>query len=97
MKHIRVEIADRIATITIARPPVHALDAQTFRELTLAFQQLGRTQDASVAILTAEGDRIFCGGVDLKDSARRHARTASCFFSAYRTLPSLPAPRSFAR
>lgn len=74
MKSIRVEIAERIATVTIARPPVHALDAEAFRELTLAFQHLGRTQDASVAILTAEGERIFCGGVDLKDSARRHAR-----------------------
>ncbi len=74
MKNIRVEIADRIATVTLDRPPVHALDAQTFRELTLAFQQLGRTQEASVVILTAEGDRLFCGGVDLKDSARRHAR-----------------------
>jgi len=74
MKNIRVEIADRIATVTLDRPPVHALDAQTFRELTLAFQQLGRTQEASVVILTAEGERLFCGGVDLKDSARRHAR-----------------------
>lgn len=74
MNNVRVEIQDRVATVTLARPPVNALDAATFRELTLVFQGLGRTRDASVVIFTAEGERLFCGGVDLLDSARRHAR-----------------------
>jgi enoyl-CoA hydratase len=74
MKNVRLEISNQIATVTLARPPVNALDAQTFREITEVFRQLGRTREASVAILTAEGDRLFCAGVDLKDSARRHAR-----------------------
>ncbi len=74
MKNIRVEISDRIAVVTLSRPPVNALDAATFREITLAFRSLGQSREASVAILTAEGDRLFCAGVDLKDSARRHAR-----------------------
>lgn len=74
MKNVRLEIADRIATVTLARPPVNALDAATFRELTQVFQELGRSREASVAILTADGDRLFCGGVDLQDSVRRHAR-----------------------
>jgi enoyl-CoA hydratase len=74
MKNIRLEIADRIATVTLARPPVNALDAATFREITQVFKELGHTRDASVVIFTAEGERLFCGGVDLKDSARRHAR-----------------------
>jgi enoyl-CoA hydratase len=74
MKSLRIEIADRIATVTLARPPVNALDAATFREITQAFHELGRTQDASVVIFTAEGERLFCGGVDLNDSVRRHAR-----------------------
>lgn len=73
-KNLRVEIRDRIATVTLARPPVNALDAPTFRELAQTFQALGRTREASVAILTADGERIFCAGVDLADSARRHAR-----------------------
>ena len=74
MKNVRLEIADRIATVTLDRPPVNALDAVTFRELTQVFQDLGRTREASVVIFTAAGERIFCGGVDLKDSVRRHAR-----------------------
>lgn len=74
MQFIRTEISGRVATVTFDRPPVNALDAQAFREITETFKALGRTQDASVVIFTAPGERIFCSGVDLKDSARRHAR-----------------------
>ncbi|MDB5885591.1 MAG: putative enoyl-CoA hydratase [Polaromonas sp.] len=74
MKNIRLEIADRIATVTLARPPVNALDAETFREITQVFKALGQSREASVVVFTAEGERLFCAGVDLKDSVRRHAR-----------------------
>jgi enoyl-CoA hydratase len=74
MKTLRVEIVDRIATVTLNRPPVNALSGEMFRELTQTFRGFARSREASVAIITAEGERIFCAGVDLKDSARRHAR-----------------------
>lgn len=74
MKSLRIEISDRIATVTLSRPPVNALDALTFREITHAFHELGRTREASVVVFTAEGERLFCAGVDLADSVRRHAR-----------------------
>lgn len=73
MKFVQVEISDQIATITFNRPPVNALSAEAFREIQQAFTTLGRSRDASVIVFTAPGDRIFCAGVDLKDSARRHA------------------------
>lgn len=74
MDYVRTEISGRIATVTFDRPPVNALDAQAFREITATFTRLGQTRDASVVVLTAAGEKIFCSGVDLKDSARRHAR-----------------------
>jgi enoyl-CoA hydratase len=74
MEFVRTEISDGIATVTFDRPPVNALSAQAFRELEQTFVSLGKGTDAAVAIFTAPGDRVFCGGVDLKDSARRHAR-----------------------
>lgn len=73
MKHVRLEITDRIATVTLDRPPVNALDADAFREIAQIFTDLGRSKEASVVIFTAPGQKIFCAGVDLKDSARRHA------------------------
>lgn len=74
MKYVRVEIDDRIATVTLERAPVNALTGEMFREIEQTFKSLGESQDASVVVFTAPGDRVFCAGVDLQDSARRHAR-----------------------
>src|SRR4051812_18219666 len=74
MEYTKVEIGDRAATVTFDRPPVNALNAQAFREIEQAFTELRHGTDAHVAIFTAAGDRVFCGGVDLNDSARRHGR-----------------------
>ncbi|MES2320764.1 MAG: enoyl-CoA hydratase-related protein [Pseudomonadota bacterium] len=74
MEFIQLEISERIATVTLNRPKVNALTAQMFREITETFNQLAKSREASVVILTAPGERLFCAGVDLKDSARRHAR-----------------------
>lgn len=74
MDHVRIEIEDHVATVTFDRPPVNALNAQAFRELAEAFTTLRHGTDAHVAIFTAPGERIFCAGVDLHDSARRHTR-----------------------
>ncbi|MES2898970.1 MAG: enoyl-CoA hydratase-related protein [Pseudomonadota bacterium] len=74
MEFIQIEIAERIATVTLNRPKVNALTAKMFREIAETFNGLAKSREASVVILTAPGDRLFCAGVDLKDSARRHAR-----------------------
>ncbi|MFN8026852.1 MAG: enoyl-CoA hydratase-related protein [Acidimicrobiia bacterium] len=74
MEYVRIDIEDHVATVTFDRPPVNALNAQAFRELGEAFTTLRHGTDAHVAIFTAPGERIFCAGVDLHDSARRHGR-----------------------
>ncbi len=74
VEYINVEIDARVATVTFDRPPVNALNAQAFREIEQAFTELRHGTDAHVAIFTAAGERVFCGGVDLNDSARRHGR-----------------------
>jgi enoyl-CoA hydratase len=73
MEHVTIEVADRVATVTLDRPPVNALSYQAFEELVLAMEQLSSGREASVVVLrAADGARAFCGGVDLHDSARRH-------------------------
>lgn len=72
MEHIEVEIADGIAVVSLARPPVNALAHQTFAEIAETFDSLSSSRDASVAIFrAAPGCRVFCGGVDLQDSPKR--------------------------
>lgn len=72
MEHVRVEIADGIAQVILDRPPVNALSYQTLDELATAMETLSAGREASVIILRAADDaRLFCGGVDLKDSPVR--------------------------
>ena len=73
MEHVQMETIDRIAVVTLDRPPVNALAYQTFDELAQAMELLSAGRDASVVVLrAAPGARVFCGGVDLQDSPRRH-------------------------
>lgn len=72
MEHVRIAVNDRIAVLTLDRPPVNALSYQTFDELARALELLSTGRDASVVVLrAADGARAFCGGVDLQDSPRR--------------------------
>jgi enoyl-CoA hydratase len=72
MDNVRIERHDRVAVVTIDRPPVNALDAITFREIADAFESFAHDRSLSAAVLTAAGERAFCAGVDLQDSPRRH-------------------------
>jgi enoyl-CoA hydratase len=71
---VRVEISDLVATVTLDRAPVNALSANMMRELASVFRDLGTGTDAAVAVLTADGDRVFCGGADVRESERRYVR-----------------------
>ncbi len=69
---VRVEQTGRVAVVTLDRPPVNALDGATFAALAAAFEAFAHDRSVSVAVLTAAGERTFCGGVDLQDSPRRY-------------------------
>lgn len=64
--HVTVDIEDHIATVTIDRPPVNAIEITMGMELRDAFRSFTENRDVRVAILTAAGDRAFMAGVDLK-------------------------------
>ncbi len=66
MGSLRVEIADDIATVTLDRPPVNAIDNASMVELEEIFSSFADRRDVRVAIFTAAGDRAFMAGVDLK-------------------------------
>lgn len=68
---IRFEKAGHIATITLDRP--HALNSfnrQMQDELSYAWREVAATPEIWVAILTGAGERAFCSGVDVKETAR---------------------------
>lgn len=66
MGTLTVEIAAGIATVTLDRPPVNAVDGACMREMAEVFTSFADRRDVCVAIFTAAGSRAFIGGVDLK-------------------------------
>ncbi|MDQ1920452.1 enoyl-CoA hydratase/isomerase family protein [Massilia pseudoviolaceinigra] len=62
---LAVSIADRVATVTLNRPDVrNAFNEITIAELSLAFDELGRSDDIRAIVLDANGP-AFCAGADL--------------------------------
>jgi enoyl-CoA hydratase len=64
---LTLAVNGRIAEVTINRPPANALARATYRELTTVFEGFRHRDDISAVILTGAGDRVFCGGRDIKD------------------------------
>lgn len=55
-----------IAELTIAKPPVNALDSQEWLALARTIDALGANPEVRVIVIRAEG-RGFCAGVDIKE------------------------------
>jgi enoyl-CoA hydratase len=72
MTNVRLERHDHVAVVTLDRPPVNALDSATFAELAEVFDSFAHDRSVRAAVLAAAGERVFCAGVDLQDSPRRH-------------------------
>ncbi|TLZ62379.1 MAG: hypothetical protein E6K16_05675 [Methanobacteriota archaeon] len=66
---VRVEVEDRIAIVTIDRPPVNALNSDLIRELTRTFQGMGKRKDVGAVILTGAGEKAFVAGADIAEMA----------------------------
>ena len=69
--NILVEIADRIATLTINRPKLlNALNPATMRELKGALESIAARDDVGVVLLTGAGDKAFVAGADISEMIR---------------------------
>jgi enoyl-CoA hydratase len=72
---IEGSIAEGIAEVTIACPPVNALDVRAWFDLAETVRRLGADAAARVLILRADG-RGFCAGVDIKELQREPGHDA---------------------
>ena len=68
METIDVSSSGGVAIVRLNRPPVNAVSKQMMRELREAFDAISQDRGVGAAVLTAAGDRAFCGGIDLKET-----------------------------
>lgn len=64
---LTVEKSDRIARVTLDRPPVNALTLQLYADIADLFESASAWDDVNVIILSGAGRRAFCAGLDLKE------------------------------
>ena len=66
-KHIRYEVADGLATITIAKAPYNVLNIAAMKEMNAALDALKHDAAARVLVLTGDGEKAFSAGVEVAD------------------------------
>lgn len=65
-KSVLFEVKDKVALVTLNRPPVNALSREMRREIVAIFDDISARDDILCAVLTGQGS-VFCAGADLKD------------------------------
>jgi enoyl-CoA hydratase len=73
---MRVEVENFIATVTIDRPPVNAMNQQLYREIAQTFQSFEADRDVRVAVLCSASDRAFLAGADLNERFAANSQAA---------------------
>jgi len=63
---VTVSVSDFVATVTLDRPPVNAVDRGALLAIRDAFRSLNDRRDVHAAIFTGAGRRAFIGGADLQ-------------------------------
>ena len=64
---INIAKADKIAIVTIDRPPVNAITIADYAEIADTFEATKDWPEINCVILTATGNRAFCAGLDLNE------------------------------
>ena len=66
---VLVEIADRVAAVTLDRPPVNALSSGFYEEISAALERIAASSQVSVMVLMSASARAFCAGADVTELA----------------------------
>ena len=64
--NVKINKYNGVLEVTLNKPKVNAIDVKMSRELAEAFSELRDNDNLKVGIITAEGDKIFSAGWDLK-------------------------------
>lgn len=68
VESISLRINEQVAVLTIDRPPVNAVNIAVINKIDQTFDQLEKSDDVRVIVITGAGDKAFSAGLDIKDT-----------------------------
>lgn len=74
-QYLLCNVENRVAIVTLNRPPVNALNSQVFVELSQIFTELEANEDVHVIVLTGYGEKAFVAGADINEMANANIVT----------------------
>ena len=94
---IKLTREGHIAIVAFNRPnAMNALSTQTARDLLAVLEELELDREVFAAVLTAEGDKAFCVGADLKErkdmSREDMKKQRALFVKAFTAVAEFPKP-----
>lgn len=75
METLKISQEDGVAHVRLDHPPVNAVNRKMIAELRSTFDELSEDRTIGAVVLSAEGEKAFCGGIDLNE--RRAQREAA--------------------
>jgi enoyl-CoA hydratase/carnithine racemase len=85
---VLIEKRDRIATMTLNRPPMNPMSVRMLDALHAALTNLEKDRAIRCIVLTGAGERAFCAGADIREESSFKTEADSTAFRDYgrRTL-----------
>jgi len=65
--HVKLEIENRIATITFFHPQSNSLPSSLLEEMVNYFNEVSESENINVIVLKSEGEKTFCAGASFDE------------------------------
>lgn len=92
---VNVAVADRVALVTLDRPPMNALSTDLIRSVGAALTECGQREDVGAVVIYG-GPKVFAAGADIKEMAGTDRAAIESFtgdlMSALNAVAECPKP-----
>jgi cyclohexa-1,5-dienecarbonyl-CoA hydratase len=91
-RFVRLEVADGVARLVLARPPLNILNIEMMEELSAALERVQALPDVRALVIAAEG-KAFSAGVAVEDHLGDRVKPMlEAFHRIFHLLRALPCP-----
>src|SRR5215467_11839504 len=92
-EHIRFKVEDRVARITLARPPLNVLNIAMMREISQALTEAAQREVVAIVFDAAKDCRAFSAGVAIEEHVQETIyQMLDSFHSIFRQLEQIAKP-----